>query len=611
MRTHTLAVFAFATLLPAQWSNNPAQNLAVGDRTGEQVLPKIAATSDGGCYLGWFDHAGSNYDVYLQRLDAAGQEQWPHGGILVSGNPQSTSLVDWDLLCDRFDHCVLVFTDTRAGSDLDVYAYRIAPNGSFDWGSNGVTLSANADYEPSPRCCETSNGDFVFVWMNGGTGTLQVQRLDRAGNVLYPGNGLVIPGDTGAQPGFCRVVAGDAGSFVVSWVRTIAFTGQKHVHAQKYDLAGTPLWNGGTRLPVFDQASVPIAHEPRLLGDGQGGALVAWHFAQGQQFFIRVQHIAANGSELFPHNGVDVSSSGNSRFDPAVCWRASSQETFVFWNERNLAQSSWGILAQKLDAQGLPAWGSTGVTLLPIDTVVKYAPEAVPFADGAIGCVLEESLGGLNDKVRALRLDGAGNVLWQPPVDACTRASDKLRLRAAITTSGVTLLAWGDNRADAGNVIAQNVNPDGSLGARLGTVTAYGCGFNPAGSLLASGRPAIGTAMTVSVHNPLGTQGAGSLPLLVLGFAADPLFPCGTLQPAWAMAGPGHDGEVLLDLAGGVATLVGAPWTGQPVPFTISVPLQPALAGALVFTQGVMLDLAPGASVQVGLTTAARLSLGY
>ncbi len=60
------------TQLPAQWPSNPAQNLPVGDFAGEQAVPKIAVARDGSSYIGWFDHAGPNYDVRVQHLDANG-----------------------------------------------------------------------------------------------------------------------------------------------------------------------------------------------------------------------------------------------------------------------------------------------------------------------------------------------------------------------------------------------------------------------------------------------------------------------------------------------------------------------------------------------------------
>src|SRR5262249_36351734 len=147
-----------------------AVNLPVGDRTGDQAVPKLAACADGGAWVAWFDHASGNYDVYLQKLDAHGYEVFPHNGILVSGNPQSSSLVDWDLISDSAGNAVLCFTDVRAGGDLDVYAYRISPSGAFLWGANGVTLSNDTSYEADPVVAQLSDGTFAFAWSRAPTG---------------------------------------------------------------------------------------------------------------------------------------------------------------------------------------------------------------------------------------------------------------------------------------------------------------------------------------------------------------------------------------------------------------------------------------------------------
>ncbi|MGE3354408.1 MAG: hypothetical protein AB7O84_21945 [Planctomycetota bacterium] len=600
-------------LAAAQYSPNPNANLAVADAGGEQPVPKIAATSDGGCYIGWFDNRNGGYEVWLQRLDAQGFEQWPHNGILVSGNPQGSSLVDWDLIADSEDHCVLTFTDTRAGGDLDVYAYRVDPTGAQLWGANGVALSQNTDFEPNPRVCEASDGDFVFVWANTGTQTLRLQRLDRLGVARYPQDGIGIPGDAGANPGFVRVVAADAGAVILSWVRTTAFTGNKHIHAQKFDTLGNPLWNGGTRLPVFDGGSVPIAHEPRLLPDGVGGAVIAWHFAGGSVFSARVQHVDAIGNEVWPHDGVDVSTNANSKFDPSVTWNVAAQAAVVVWNERNTAQTTWGISAQRIDALGNRAWGPAGTTLRPIDAVTKFAPVSVPFQGGALMFVLEQSLGGQNKAVRGVRVDQNGVVVWSPPVDACLVASDKLRLQAAGTPSGPALLCWNDLRNGAADVFAQNVGPTGSLAYLYADAFAYGCGINPAGSLVVDGRPAIGTTLPVHVDNPFGTQAAGSLPILAIASAPQPGFPCGVNAPGFGMSGPGAFGEILVDL-GAIAVTFPMPfWAGPGLPSTLplAIPQDLSFVGVSLYAQAVMLDGTPGAAVPLGVTTGSRWSFGF
>lgn len=594
----------------AQWPTTSSPNLPIGDFANEQVVNKIAAAADGSCYVGWFDSRNGGYEVRLQRFDAAGVEQWQHGGILVSANPQSTSLVDWDLLADRFGHCVLTFTDTRAGGDLDVYAYRVTPAGTQAWGANGVALSNNADYEANPRVCEAGDGDFVFVWPNSVTRTIQMQRLDLAGAPRFPGDGVAIPGDTGQSPAWARVVAASPldGSVVVSWVRATAFSAAKHLHTQKFDALGQPLWNGGVRLPVFDQVSLPIAFEPRIQSDGQGGAIYGWHFAVGSAFSARVQRVNAAGVELFPHNGVDVSTNANSKFDPAIVWQPATQDILVAWNERNTGQTTWGISAQKIDALGARQWGATGVTLLPIDTVVKFAPVAARVADGMAVAVLVENLGLLQKSVQLFGVDAAGGQR-HPNVVASSFASDKLRLVLATTPSGASLLAWTDNRAGGGDVYGAAVDAAGNLGVTLATTTALGCA-SPANSLAASGRPALGATIELAVNNPLGSQAAGgTLAFVFLGLGGVPL-PCGLPLPGFGMS-PGQPGELLIDTTLPYVGLYAGVWTGAgPVLFPYATPSAPSLLGQSLFAQGLMVDLLPAAIVPFALTNGLRLQLG-
>lgn len=620
-RMHSTRRFAFVLplslvgLLPAQWPTTPT-NAPVGDAANDQSVSKVAVTSDGGCYIGWFDNRSGGYAVYVQHLDSAGNELWPHGGMLISGNPQSSSLQDWDLICDNADHCVLAFTDTRAVGDLDVYAYRIAPNGTFVWGANGITLSTNPDAEANPHICQAGDGDLVFVWANTGTKTIQMQRIDAAGTVRFAGDGIAIPGDAGQTPAFARVVAGSpaTGDVIVSWVRALSVTAAKHIHSQKYDALGNPLWNAGTRLPVFDQVSLPIAHDPMLISDGAGGALYSWHFAVGSQFFARVQRVNAAGTEVFPHNGVNVTTSTGSTFNPAAVWVPSTQEILVAWNERNIAQSNWGIRAQKLDSTGSPQWGS-GVTLLPIDTTEKLAPVAAPLRAGpqndGIAVSVLVTVANLQRHVYSFGLTNSGTPAW-PNVVASNVSFDKLRLAQGSTPSGTQILAWSDLRSGAQDVYAAAIDARGQLGVQIATATISNCGTNnPAGSLVVSGRPAIGTTMTWALTNPVGTQAAGSIGAFFLAFAT-PGFPCGVPVPGIGMNGAGAAGDVSIDITLPYISFVSGVWGGVGTfvvqPFTM--PFDGSLVGLPLWLQGLMADFAPGAIVPLGISEAAALVVG-
>ena len=136
-----LCVFLSSTVV-AQWPTQADQNLLICDRTGEQTLPKIRATSDGGCYVVWYDHASGNYDVYLQRLDGNGVIQWQdqrYFGFPIIRRTVGSPI--GDMTVDLEDHCIIAVNDVRAGTDWDIYGYRISPAGEFVWGDDGIAIS--------------------------------------------------------------------------------------------------------------------------------------------------------------------------------------------------------------------------------------------------------------------------------------------------------------------------------------------------------------------------------------------------------------------------------------------------------------------------------------
>jgi hypothetical protein len=473
-------IVGFASAARAQWPADASSNLAIGDGPGDQVVEKLALAPDGSCYVSWFDNASGNYDVRLQHLSPAGVALWPHNGILVSNKPQNSSLVDWDLIADSLGNAIVTFTDIRFGPDLDVYAYKFDSTGAPLWGPDGIALSADSDFEANPRVAETTDGDFVFVWSrspNVGDGHIVMQRLAANGTPKLAANGVNVAGETGKSPAFARVVAADNGNVVVSWVRDIkSFTSQRFVRAEKFDATGVSVW--GAPVSVYDAASVPIGYEPKLLSDLAGGAILVWHASVSNLFNSLVQHLSAGGLELFPHNGVAVSTTPNMHhLDPSGALNTSTGEIFVFWNERNSAQSAWGIFGQKFSSGGSQLWGAGGLVVLPVNTVNKILPQTVAYADGAMEFHLQDSGGPPNTyTVIGHRLDGNGNKVWLSgsPLVVSSVASNKARLTPRSDASGFVRLVWEDNRNPSTDIYGAGVLAGGTLGSP--GLTPYGTG---------------------------------------------------------------------------------------------------------------------------------------
>ena len=204
----------------AQWSSNTSTNLQICDVSGEQVLTKIAACPDGGCYISWFDHRGSSYAVYLQKLNSLGVKQFASDGLLISNHPQNSSLVDYDLICDENNNAVIAFTDIRNSGEINPFAYKVSPTGTMLWGSNGVTLSDSVNsFQPNPKIVETSDGNFVFAWRIGsGPIKIAMQKLNSAGVKQWgSGHPLYFSSGTGENYDWPSEVVSDNGSVILYW----------------------------------------------------------------------------------------------------------------------------------------------------------------------------------------------------------------------------------------------------------------------------------------------------------------------------------------------------------------------------------------------------------
>ncbi|MEM7308454.1 MAG: S8 family serine peptidase [Planctomycetota bacterium] len=171
------------------------------------------------------------------------------------------------------------------------------------------------------------------------------------------------------------------------------------------------------------------------------------------------------------------------------------------------------------------------------------------------------------------------------------------------------VLAGGVSRAGAGlalgAVLLAGASPATAQG---GSVTTYGCGVNPAGSLKATGgAPNIGQTLELSTTDPTGSTSAGSLALLSMRLSPDPAFPCGTVLPGFGLGGPA--GELLLNPA---APAIGSfppqvyGGLGTSAAFALPIPFDTAVVGAQAYLQGAFLDLGGG----IGLTEAVQVNIG-
>lgn len=460
----------------AQWSSNTNVNLQICDVSGEQVLTKIAACPDGGCYISWFDHRGSSYAVYLQKLNHLGVKQFAADGLLISNHPQNSSLVDYDLICDDNNNAIIAFTDIRNSGNINPFAYKISPTGTMLWGSNGITLSDSVNsFQPNPKIIETSDGNFVFVWRIGsGPIKIAMQKLNSAG-VKQWGSGHPIYFSSGTNENYDwpSAVVSDNGSVILYWCGyTGSFISPSNykLYTQKISSNGTRVWNS-TQDTVYSLGRVSGFYTPLVFSDKADGAIFVW---QDDRFSTNetnsyVQRISSAGNFLFPENGSAVAgTTGRLRFAPEATIVPSSQETYVFWQEKNTLQSLIGVYGQKFSSAGNRLWNNAGVAFKPLDGN-SFSSLTAYTRDTSVFVYYLDLLSGSNNGLVKAFLTGPSSAFgWGGSIiTPGSSTSEKIRMNAALSPNGVSMLSWQDNRNDGG-IYAQNINLDGTFGNPVG-----------------------------------------------------------------------------------------------------------------------------------------------
>ena len=477
LKSFLLLSFAGINIL-SQWNSNTAVNTVVSDPTGEQSVQKLALCPDGSTYYSWFDSRGGSYAVYLQKLDVNGVPQFAANGILVSNNPQNSSLVDWDMIADNNNNCILTFTDIRSGGTINPFAYMISSAGVQMWGANGIALSDSVNsFQPNPKVVQTSDGNYVFFWRIGsGPQKLALQKINAAGVKQWGTSPVIWTSGTTENYDWPAIVPSDNGSVIVmfsGYTGSFISPSNYRIYSQKVSSSGARVWNA-TQDTVYSLGRVSGFYTPRLFSDGNSGAVYCWHDDRNSVNLTTgyVQRKNSAGVIQFPVNGTAVSgNTSNNHFAPVAAYMPATGETYVAWQEANGGQTQVGFNVQKINSSGTRQWGTDGIAIQSLGTDQVVAYTVMTKDTTAIICFNQSAAGG-NNIIKATKMGTSGAYLWAGNIiTAGSITSSKIRLNSVINPANSnSILCWQDKRNDGGGIYAQNIKFDGTFGPLVGVI---------------------------------------------------------------------------------------------------------------------------------------------
>jgi hypothetical protein len=471
-------VVAATSVAQAQWSTDPLNPLVVSGGAGDQGVPIFRATIDGGAWIAYADNAaGGGYKHKIQRLTSMGVPVFPGSGIQLNNRTNTATFV-FDMKVDAAGNAIVACDDNSSGTSL-VTAYKVLPDGTLAWGPTGLQMPATSTGAVGPRIAPCPDGSYVCAWhiANNTSATLYYQRINSSG-ALGQAWTYADASDTGHYLAHSDLAIGSSGDeFISLWVRGHIHhvtNSSKGLQMQKF-AGNVPQWNSGlpvdvapyVRAPLSPTHSIQNGYFPPIVPDGLGGAVVGWYDI-GTNRQNRVQHIRSNGTLRFGPDAMAAAvTAPELQLAGSVDYDRVNDEFVMAYQRSNAGQSLFGLGAQRIDSAGTQMWLSAGVSVLPTTGFQSLAISAIAGPERSMYIVWSQYQGANGPmQIHATRLNVAGAPMWTPAITGvATSGTSKSRLSgfAAIGANRV-MCGWNDGASGANDVLAANINFDGTIG---------------------------------------------------------------------------------------------------------------------------------------------------
>ena len=456
----TVLASATAPSALAAWPFESHSGVPLCLASGEQTLPQTVSDGAGGAIVVWTDARSGGADIYAQRVSREGNPLWAPNGIAVCSFSGAQTLPS--VIADGVGGAIVAWQDAR-GANLDVYAQRVAANGTLLWPTIGAPVCVLGSDQHDAAITTDGAGGAIIAWVDGRAGFLlediYAQRLNAAGAAQWTPNGNVIcaAGSFQFEP---RIVSDDAGGAIVTWTD---WRSEANIYAQRVNGLGATAWavNG---VPVCVATS--LQNGPVSTADGTGGALIAWldyRTSGTTSTDIYIQRLNSAGSPLWTVDGVAACAALGAQLNPTIAADGVGGVDIVWEDQFNPAPDSrihWDHL------------GPSGYTTLPTlgcGFEAASGERPVLARTGSTPIIAYLPYGTSERDAHTMRLV-PGNFERASGV-ACDAPGDQIELSLTADDNRGVIVAWRDQRSGASDIYVHRVDNYGFPGITEPVIT--------------------------------------------------------------------------------------------------------------------------------------------
>jgi hypothetical protein len=451
-----LIIVSVPQLALADWSTDTTVNTPVTTAPDTQGAHFIVADGGGGFFAVWHDKrnlATTNFDIYAQHFDTAGNALWAANGVAVC---TANSVQHYPKICaDGEGGCIISWVDHRVSSEI--YLQKLNGNGVSQWTVDGIPATLNDSAGAFCPWLVSDGQGGAFVSWNDNAG-VDVQRLDKFGNRWT--SEVTVSQDSSADAQ--KLISDGQGGIVITWVENRGATGND-VIVQRLGSTGNKLWgDSGNGILISDIIYSDSC--PRIIRSSTG-AIIIWQNRDPAATKILAQKVDVTGAPQWTANGVCVFPGPAENYEHEVA-SDNAGGAIITWVDK----TDNNVYAGRVDSNGNLPWGNPVPMMSTGDfSDVSDAPWKT-VEDGAGGAITLW----VNDfgEVYVQRVSLGGQVLWGKNGGLLCNAEGRRWCPRLVGSGGTgttgAVAYWGDSRNGAttgDDIYMQGVTYFGSLGS--------------------------------------------------------------------------------------------------------------------------------------------------
>ena len=421
----------------------------VCDTPGAVVHQNGAAINNGSneLIIVWEDGRHGFLNIYAQKLTRSGYLAWGKEGVRVArfSAEQTTP----QLVADGQGGAIIVWEDRRDGKNVRLFAQRISTSGRLLWGVSGLSLTKLGSEQRAPVLVPDNNGGAIAAWEDErdplNLKDIYAQRIAADGELLWGKNAALVAAENGDQLAPSAIVDENGGT-IIAWADARRGDRNLDIYAQRLKASGVRLWKENGMLVC---GAPDIQQSPKLSGDGEGGAIVAWTDKAGGSYDIYAQRLNKLGYPLWLNDGIPVCQMARSQHDPLLT--RLNEGTMVVWQDYRFG--NWDIFTNALSDAGKLLWGEEGIPVIEAP-LTQFAPRSISLSGNAAIITWEDYRNGKHYEIYMQKIGLDGRPLW-PASSLLIKTNNGARAPQVVGLDDYFIVIWEDYAGGGKTISAQ------------------------------------------------------------------------------------------------------------------------------------------------------------